>query len=661
MATPSHGAREVAQPLPLRGLICHLGAAFLLGIAVTVLFIQEPGLGDDINYWRLALWHHIGEGKPWDEGFHSLRWPVWGVCWLLMHGVGLGLPSYYGEPAVYMGFGAVLCFIFGRWAFGRTVAGWCCAIAWLFQPMLDPALTRPMPDLSEGIWMGAAFLAWYGLMAARGRGAEWLLAALLGLCLAIAHANRLTGVFVIPILVVLTLVAFPRRLGQLVIAGAFTLGFVAIECWVYQALTGDFLHSLHANMSAKGRKGTESMPLWELPFRFIDSLFEGNLLKVPYMAAAAAGATWAWRSRNRLGLLVTGWFLLLFLEYSCGLQSLNPPRPLVRDGDRFLSSLGMPLSVLAGMGTIAFARWLPAAWPKASPWLEWAGRRPILCGAMAVVLLTVITSRDLWDPGFVVPLRRYLKEVAPGTPVLTHDTMRDIARLVGGRKASEIRWLEPALSIERSPELDAAAADAKEIWYNRKIIWTSTRKDLESEELAKQPPVPACLGQALPEWRVAEVISKDRTPDMVFMTRRQSVPAPEMIDGSHPALAQWLGGFAERFSWKRTGKEKSKWTGPDLVVPDAWRGRIARLELSLAGNTVEAVSGRLQFSGPDGQSEDFVIKPYLFPSAGIDFFAFRIPEWAEGCRVIIYLSKGADWIRSDGFRLALEPADTTAR
>ncbi len=641
--------------------IWHAAAAAMVAMAASLLFLQEPGLGDDIHYWRLALWHHTGEGKAWDTGFHSLRWPVWGVCWALMFVTGPGLPSYFGEPVFYMGLGALLCFAVGSAAVGRTVGGWCCAIAWTFQPLLDPAMTRPMPDLSEGVWMGAAFVAWHALMTARSGARSAIWAAVMGLCLAIAQANRITGVFVIPVLAILTIVAFRARFVWLVVAGLFALAFVSIECAVYQWLTGDFLHSLHANMGAKGRKGTEELPLWTLPFRFIDSLFEGNLLKVPYMVAAAAGAAWAWRARNRLGLLVAGWFVLLFLEYSCGLQSLNPPRPLVRDGDRFLSSLGFPLSVLGGLGAMALARFAAARHPRMASAFDRAGRRPALAGMLAILLLTLATSRDLWDLGFVGPLRDYLAGVQPGTKILSHEAMRDIARLVSGHRATSIRWLTPPLEIDSSPDLDLAASRADGIWYNRKIIWTSRRKDLERQELETQPPLPACLREPFPDWRVAAVVCKDRTPDLVFMERRGAAPPPETLGADEPDLARWLGESASGFEWRPSDGGGRKWTGPDLKVPAHWRGRIARLDLWASANTVEAVSGRIQFADAAGRTEDHVIKPYLFPKTGQDFFAFPIPENAEACRLIIYVSREAKWARLERFRLTLEPKDAGQR
>ncbi len=83
-------------------------------------------------------------------GFHALRWPIWGVCWLLQFLVN-GPASYYGVPLLY------LAFSLAREIFGSTAAGRIAALLLIFHPILDPSVTRPMPDLPEGVWSTAAF------------------------------------------------------------------------------------------------------------------------------------------------------------------------------------------------------------------------------------------------------------------------------------------------------------------------------------------------------------------------------------------------------------------------------------------------------------------------------------------------------------------------
>ena len=75
----------------------------LLAILVGVLFLQDPGFGDDFTYWSFAFDLHERGLSAWQKwSFHDLRWPVWGVCWVLQGLFGFGLVAYYGEPILYL-------------------------------------------------------------------------------------------------------------------------------------------------------------------------------------------------------------------------------------------------------------------------------------------------------------------------------------------------------------------------------------------------------------------------------------------------------------------------------------------------------------------------------------------------------------------------------
>src|SRR5688572_7493430 len=124
----------------------------LLAVVVALLFLQEPGFGDDLTYWSFAFDLHERGLQAWQrQSFHDLRWPVWGVCWLWQSIFGFGIASFYGAPIFYLVLGALLASAFGRRIFQSEAGGWACAIAFLFQPLLDSVCFRPMPDLSEGV------------------------------------------------------------------------------------------------------------------------------------------------------------------------------------------------------------------------------------------------------------------------------------------------------------------------------------------------------------------------------------------------------------------------------------------------------------------------------------------------------------------------------
>jgi hypothetical protein len=180
----------------------HLLGVALMAFLVGLLFLREPGFGDDLTYWSFAFDLHERGLKAWQvKSFHDLRWPVWGVSWVLQGIFGPGLIAYYGVPLLYLAAGAMLSFVFGRKLAGSIAVGWGCAMAFVFHPLLDSVAYRPMPDLSEGVWGAAVMLAWWGLMHAEGGRRRWLLAVLTGAAVFLAESNRITGVFIIPVIV----------------------------------------------------------------------------------------------------------------------------------------------------------------------------------------------------------------------------------------------------------------------------------------------------------------------------------------------------------------------------------------------------------------------------------------------------------------------------
>src|SRR5678809_608569 len=134
-----------------RDKIAYLAVA-VLALLVGVIFLRNPKLGDDFTYWRLAFELHDHIPQAWSaKSFHALRWPVWGVSWLIQGIVGPGLISFYGVPLLYLAIGAMLAYGLAQHLTSTAQAGWVAAIAFLFHPLIDPVVYRPMPDLSEGV------------------------------------------------------------------------------------------------------------------------------------------------------------------------------------------------------------------------------------------------------------------------------------------------------------------------------------------------------------------------------------------------------------------------------------------------------------------------------------------------------------------------------
>jgi hypothetical protein len=182
---------------------------------------------------------------------------------------------------------------------GTVGACWAGAIIFLFHPLLDTVCHRPMPDLSEGVWGAAVVLCWWRLMHSTRRAAlvGWMLA--LGAGIYIVESNRLTGVFIVPVIAILTLLYGRARLAWVLGAGAFAGVLYGVEAAFYHGLFHDWLHNLHANMGGKGKKGTEPIPLWSMPFRFLGAFWNGGLLAPVFALLALLGLPVAWRWRAR--------------------------------------------------------------------------------------------------------------------------------------------------------------------------------------------------------------------------------------------------------------------------------------------------------------------------------------------------------------------------
>jgi hypothetical protein len=646
LATPMSGAIRTRS---------HVVAIAAIAAIIGGCFLQEPLLGDDLTYWSFALDLHERGLSAWQSNsFYDLRWPVWSLCWLLQSVAGAGLFSYYGVPLLYSAAGAAFSFWFGHRLTSSIAAGWACGIAFVFHPFLDAGSYCPMPDLSEGVWGAAAMLAWWKLTHAENSRRASLCAVLIGLFVFIIEANRITGVFIVPVLVLCTALFFRRRFLWLIMAGGVALFCYAAECVFYHHLFGDWLHDLTANALNKGAKGTDFPNPWMLPFRFLDSFWKTPLVRV-YSLLAFAGIWFAWRKVDVLGRVMVLWCAVLFLEYSCAPQSLSPIRPLVRDAPRFLSCLALPLGVLGVLGLWRIAALFAPARIKTR--LVPVFRNPlaqVFAGLIAIAALIAATERNFFDRGFVPEFRRYLASVPDGTSIFTHTSMRDIVRLIDPSTVGRVRWFAHGDILQRDRELEAEAMQCQEFWYERKLAWLFARQRLEKQKDGPPPVLASYFAAPEREWTLVRSIIKGDTPDLVFYRKRSPANAsPELLQNDAPA---WRDIFPSLpIAWERgrsVAKPKAVWT-----IPEQFKGRLVRLELNATSKEVEAFTIRLRFLyGKRKQKTPFVLRPYLRSDGGTDFFALQIPATTTACEIQLRFSDKTKRVEFTRFRAVLEQA-----
>lgn len=648
----------------------HLLLLMLLAMGIGVLFLREPGFGDDFTYWSFAFDLHERGLEAWQkQSFHDLRWPVWGVSWVLQALLGPGLLSFYGVPLLYVAAGAAIAFTFARLLTQSLPVAWAAGIAFALHPLLDTVIYRPMPDLSEGIWSGAALLAWWYLVQADRSWKAILLAALTGACVYIAESNRITGAFIVPVLILCTLLYARRRFGWLVLAGAFAALFYVAEAAFYHRLFGDWLHNLHANMGGQGNKGTEPTSFWYLPLRFLDTLWKGNPLAPFYCLLAALGIFIAWAAPQRgrgslasgdaglqaaadhsptppVGRMMVLWFALIYFQYACAPQPSWPWRPLVRDADRFLCGLAIPMSILAVLGAAWLLR-LPAVQSHRA--VRRLLSHPVPVGAALILLMACMTSRSWFSLGSLPEMRAYLRTIPTGTKIFTHHAMRSFTYLVDSGEARRFQWLSRNRILHREPELEALAAQASEFWYIRKLVWLTTRKALEKGRQDESMQLASYFEAPDAEWSMSRLLAKGDTPDLIFYRRRTAeMPPPRILDAASPELAGLLPALPK--DWHKTD---SGMIYADWEVPASLRGKLVRVEIHAGSDEVEAFTARLRFEAGRLATE-YLLKPYLYPEPHKEFFAFQIPAGATRCQIQLKFSKKAKLIRVTSFRAVVE-------
>ena len=644
----------------------------LLAFAACQLSIEEPQFGDDFAYWGYGYNVHERGLAAWtDDGFHQLRWPIWGGCWLAQGLFGMGLASYYFVPFAVLILGSVCAFTLGWIIFQRKSLAWACGVLFIFHPIFDTNLTRPYPDVGEGVLGTCAVFAWWALMEAKTRGRIALTSLLCGLCLFLAEENRLTGVFFIPLLGCLTLLFYRPRFFRvflpIAIFGIFLFGQMAFYHWKF----GDWLHFLHANATAKGRSGTEAVKdIWTIPFRFLGALYKGGALLTFNALFGTAGCWFAWKRFGKPGRLILAWFVLLYLAYACAPQQLWPFRPMLRNADRFLSALVVPYTALTVMGLAGLLE-LAAKWPRTQSFVAGLRRRPVLAGVLGTLgllglSLAPIGDRSIVRLGYIPELSAYMRALPAGTVVFTHRQGLLLAHLVDHAAAQRLQWLSEEKWITQfdkvKPELVEKVKHATEFWYIRKLAMMTFAKGIVTEDdgakIRRQPKLAPWFDAPETDWKLARVLVNADNPDVVLYTRRlPATPPPLILTQDSPELKGLLPPLP--YSWKKgdadaKGAIEDFRNAPvefDWPLPTALRGKLIRLEIQGDSNCREPFTIRVSFGTGKKFDPDIALKAYFFPDGGKDFLCLPIPATADTCHIRLRFAKEANRVSVTGMRL----------
>ncbi|MES2568761.1 MAG: hypothetical protein V4710_01750, partial [Verrucomicrobiota bacterium] len=340
-----------------------------------------------------------------------------------------------------------------------------------------------------------------------------------------------------------------------------------------------------------------------------------------------------------LGRVVFFWFILLYLAYSCAPQGFKGGwNPLIRDADRFLCGLVVPMSLLAVIGLATLfhhaQRWRPVAW---------SARRPFMLAALALLLLVAGTERSRFDRGFIPKMQRYMAALPAGTKIFTHDSMRGIAFLVDPAKAGQFVWHAPNAILNYDPRLETTAAECDELWYVRKLVWLTTRKKLQKSGIAQQQTLASYFEEPDRDWVTANLLAKGDTPDLIFLRRRTPAdPLPRILPSTAPEFAGLIPPLP--LQWNAKGQPAKRMEPLHWEVPAALRGQFIRIELHAASPQVEALAVSLRFFKDRQLRAEYLLKPYFHPEPGKEFFAFEIPADATRCDIQPRLSKNAKTI-----------------
>jgi hypothetical protein len=300
--------------------------------------------------------------------------------------------------------------------------------------------------------------------------------------------------------------------------------------------------------------------------------------------------------------------------------------------------------------------------------------RPVLAGVIASVALAFIGARPFFSLGFVPQMRAYLRSLPAGTKVFTHAAMREFVYLVDAKTAPTFAWHNQNDIINASPKLEEMAAECTEFWYARKLVWLNTRKQLELKTIPQQKPLPSYFDHPARDWKLARLLAKGDTPDLVFYRRRTpAMPNPLTLTASSPELAGLMPPLPAEWTAKAGPRSKQVF----WKIPPELRGKAVRLELEAASEQVQAVlislrfgqtrppaagflatlerlPAKLHLGGKHQHITDYVLKPYLHPLGGKEFFVLALPPTADECAINVKFSKEARVVRFTSFQASFE-------
>ncbi len=639
----------------------HALLLLVISLGVSFLYLSPPRFGDDFTYWCYGFDIHERGLDAWTRsGFHQLRWPVWGLCWLMQGIFGIGLASYYFAPFLFLALGALVSFAVGWKIFQKSAYAWACGTAFLFHPLLDSNISRPMPDINEGVIGAGAVFAWWILMHAETRGRILRASVVCGACLFLAEENRLTGVFFAPLLGCLTLLFFRKQWSRLLLPYGVFAVLLGGQMAFYQVRFGDWLHFIHANAGAKGKVGTEVMMPWLAPFRFLDTLVKGSFLMPVYAMLGALGMWFGWRSHGRVGRVVVAWFWLLYLAYACAPQQIWPYRPMLRDAARFLSSLAIPYSVLVVLGVLGLIELLgKRVWFSRADIAGKISRHPVRTGIFASVVLAVCSGapvgvRDFYSLDHIPALSAAMRALPPDAKVFTHRHMRMLAYLADAQAAEKVHWIaEDKWITDNDPELIADAANATDFWYIRKLALMKLSKGISNEEnkLKKQPPLAPWFDTPERDWQLVNIFARGDTPDIVLYHRREATTPPALVLTSEsPEFKGMIPPLPHE--WKKG--QTADVLNLESPLPATLRGKLIRVEMEAASDAREAFVVQVAFKVAGKFESPYMMKPYFYAEGGKEFVCLPVPADADACRIRMRFHKSAKQVRVTSFRIVAE-------
>ena len=313
--------------------------------------------------------------------------------------------------------------------------------------------------------------------------------------------------------------------------------------------------------------------------------------------------------------------------------------------------------MLSAAGLWALASWRPVTSAYAWVWqkLRLTGTRPPAwaVGAVAVIALWATTTRERFDRGFVPEFSAHMRALPEGTRVFTHESMRAIALLCDETAARRLLFTAPNYILQRTAQNEADAAQCQEFWYARKLMWLSTRKQLERGDLPKQPRLASFFDTPERDWVLKRLLAKGDTPDLIFYHRRTaSSPPPVILTAASPEFANLLPEFPAQWTPQLKTSLNADWP-----VPPTLRGKLVRFEIEAASPQVEPFAVRLRFQRGRTLISEYLLKPYLHAEGGKEFFVLPIPPDAEKCVVQLRFARQAQSVTVTGFRAVVEPGE----